>query len=566
MAGSVAGLFLPVGAGLSAQTGSVSCAGQRIDSVAIHSSAPSAAAAQRVPVVRDVIQFVHITTREPVIRRFLLLSVGDRCDELRRSESERILRAQPFIADASVTAIPSPAGGVILNVNTQDEVALVVGAAVQGGQPPVTLVELGDGNVNGSGTYMFGRWTEGGAYRDGFGGQLRNTQLFARPYTINLEGDRQPLGGDWRAETEHPFYTDLQRIAWHMGVYRYDDYLRFEAGPDVDHALRVDRRYFDVGAIFRLGPPGRLSLFGASITGDNEDAASTPVLVTNSGLQPDSTSELRNRYASHRIERANVLWGLRDIGFVPVRGFDALDAIEDIPVGFELGTIFGRSLSVLGSRDDDIFVAGDMYAGVASQRTAVRAQLEAEGRRSNDEASWDGVVTTGHVQSYVKLGHGDILTASGEWSGLWHERLPFSLTLSDPIGGVRGYGSSRAPGGQRLVGRLENRLLLGRPYGVGDFGLGLFAEAGRIWHGDVPYGVTTPVRSSVGVGLLGAAPTGSARLYRLDFAYAMNPEAGRSRFEVRVSATIKNLFSYPDPTDIDFAREKTVPSSIFRWP
>ena len=521
---------------------------------------------QRVPVARDIVRVVHVTTREPVIRRFLLLSVGDRCDELRRTESERILRAQPFIAKATVNAIPSSSGGVILDVNTEDEVALVAGAAIQGAQPPITLVELGDGNVNGSGTLLYGRWSEGGVYRDGVGGQLRNTQLFAHPYTFNVEGYREPLGGDWRAETEHPFYTDIQRIAWHMGVYSFNDYLRFEAAPDVDHALRVDRHYFDAGAIFRLGPPGRLSLFGASVSGDDENTAPTPVLVTSTGLVADSSSVLKNRYASHRIDRVNALWGLRDIGFVSVRGFDALDAVQDVPVGFELGTIFGRSLSVLGSQDDDIFVAGDMYGGAANERTALRAQLEAEGRRSNDASAWDGVLTTAHVQPYLRIAPGQTLTASGEWSGIWHERLPFSLTLSDPIGGVRGYGSSRAPAGQRFVGRLEDRVLLGRPFGVGDFGVALFSEAGRLWHGDVPYGVTTPIRPSVGFSLLGAAPVGSSRLYRVDFAYAASPEPGRSRFEVRISGTSKTPFFYPDPRDIEFAREKTVPSSIFRWP
>jgi hypothetical protein len=38
----------------------------------------------------------HVTTREPVIRRYLALQVGDRCTELRRAESERILRVQPI--------------------------------------------------------------------------------------------------------------------------------------------------------------------------------------------------------------------------------------------------------------------------------------------------------------------------------------------------------------------------------------------------------------------------------------------------------------------------------------
>src|SRR5439155_10555935 len=132
----------------------------------------------------------------------------------------------------------------------------------------------------------------------------------------------------------------------------------------------VDRRYFDVGGVVRLGPPGRLSLFGAALSGNNERPAATPVLITDAGLRPDTSTPLRDRYQSHRTARVNALWGVRDIGFVRVRGFDALNATQDLPVGFQLGTMFGRSLSVLGSRDDDVFVAADAYVGAGGPQAA----------------------------------------------------------------------------------------------------------------------------------------------------------------------------------------------------
>src|SRR5207247_851988 len=145
--------------------------------------------------------------------------------------------------------------------------------------------------------------------------------------------------------------------AWRVRSGASDDYLHFPADENTDHALHVDRRYYDVGGIVRLGPPGRLSLFGASFSSNDERPATDPVLITESGLQPDSSAALRNRYQPHRMARVNMLWGVRDIGFVRVRGFDALAANQDLPIGFQLGTMFGRSLSVLGSRDDDIFMA-----------------------------------------------------------------------------------------------------------------------------------------------------------------------------------------------------------------
>src|SRR6185436_20690975 len=153
----------------------------------------------------------------------------------------------------------------------------------------------------------------------------------------------------------------------------------------------------------------------------------------------------------------------RDIGFAQVRGFDALAATQDMPVGFQLGTMFGRSLSVLGSRDDDIFMAGDLYIGAVGKNNALRFQLEGEGRRSNDAAAWDGVLTNARAVEYLKFGPSNTITMSLEFSGGWSQRLPFKLTLNDREGGVRGYAYSETPGGQRMVARLESRQFVGRP-------------------------------------------------------------------------------------------------------
>jgi hypothetical protein len=91
-------------------------------------------------------------------------------------------------------------------------------------------------------------------------------------------------------------------------------------------------------------------------------------------------------------------------------------------------------------------------------------------------------------------------------------------------------------------------------------------DAGRLWAGDIPYGVSTPVRTGFGVSLLAAIPPNSARLWRLDFAIANNPEVGGRHFEVRLGNTNRTSFFLAEPGDIAATRERTVPSSVFRWP
>ena len=543
----------------------VACTGQRVNDITIHAFAPTIAALRNVPVVADIARSVHATTRPDLIRRYLLMAHGDTCTELRRSESERILRAQPFIADASVLAYPSDSGAVDLEVRTIDETSVIIAGTITSASPYVTSARVGSSNLGGGGLYLVGNWRHEPNFRDGFGVRFTDYQLGALPYILNFEAQQDPLGNHLVISSAHPFLTDLQRLAWSARAGSTNDYVFYSTSQDLQHAYNSERHFFDVGGLFRVGPPGRLSLFGASISGEQEIPGLSPILVTPAGPLVDTTTAFANRYVQHRIARANLLWGIRDIGFVRVTGFDALTATQDIPVGFQLGTQFGRSLTVLGAKDDDIFMSGDLYVGAARENMALRVQLEGEGRRSNDLDAWDGVVTSGRATQYIKVSDVQTTIASFEWSSGWRLRIPFALTLGNQRGGIRGYADEMRPGGQRGIVRFEDRLMLGRPFGLGDAGVGFFADAGRLWAGDVPFGESTPLRAAVGFSVLASVPPRSARLWRLDIAFPINP-SGPRRLELRITSNDQTTFFWREPDDVQLAREKTVPSSIFNWP
>ena len=535
-----------------------------MDVINVESVAPTIAWLNRVPFVSRLATRLHVTTRDDVIRNFIVLRVGDICTELRRAESERLLRAQTFLAEATVTAQPSPDGGVTLNVRTEDEVSIVVGGKVN--ESGFQALRLGNSNIGGTSTYLAGSWRDGDGYRDELGIHYGHQQIFGRPYAIEAEAERKSLGDAWLIETAHPFYTDLQRIAWRVRSGSSVDYIEFPTLSDLSRALPVERQFFDIGGVMRLGPPGRLTLIGASLSGDEDTPAVQPVIIGPDGLFPDPSPELRGRYRSHRMARANVLWGVRDLSFKSRRGFDALTATQDLAAGFQLGTMFGRSLSVLGSRDDDIFMATDLYLGIIGRYSAFRAELQAEGRRANDTGTWDGILTSGRAAQHVKTSDRNTLIGSFEWSGGWHQRIPFNLSLSDNRSGVRGFSNSRRVGGQRVIGRAESRWVLGPMTPYGDVGLAIFTDAGKLYSGDVPFGRTSPISTSVGIGILAATPRGSARLWRMDVTMATSGnEAGR-RWEVKFTGADNTRFFYEEPDDVARTRERTVPSSIFRWP
>ena len=537
--------------------------GQTISQIVIYAEAPSVASLRRVPVIARIARTLHATTQVDIIERFLLFKATDRCSELRRAESERILRAQPFIAEADVFIVGNDDGTVDAEVKTSDEASIVFGGSVRARAPNVSSLLVGNANVGGQGIYMSGSWRSGDGFRDGYAARLIDNQFLGQALVAAVEGERASIGGSWRAQAGRPFFTDLQRVAWRARSGMARDLVELRRPAGSRPSVELQRRYFDVGGIARVGAPGRLGLFGLSITGDDEEPGNR-LIIADSGVTHD-LGPVPRTYQPHRIARGNLLLGVRDIHFERRQGYDALTASQDVPLGVQLGTQIGRSLSVLGAREEDFFLAGDLYVGLSSLNTVTRVQMQGEGRRQSGGAAWDGILTTGRVTHQRKFNSAHLGQAVLEWAGGFQQRTPFQLLLGVSESGIRGYENSTFAGGRRLVGRLEHRYTYGMVKKVADVGVAAFADAGRQWAGDVPFGVTTPIKSSIGVSLLAAVPARSARLWRADLAVPLNRGAGAS-VTLKFTNADRTAFVFRDARDVASGRELTLPSSIFAWP
>jgi hypothetical protein len=559
------GALIALPAGAQPVTGSASCDGLVVSDVSIDPRPPDLSGFTRRWRALNVINELHVTSKPAMIRRFLLLQLGDVCTELRRAESERILRVQPFLADASVLAVPDGVGGVRLHVITIDEFSVLGAAGARNSSPYLSRLKAGDGNLLGQAVYASLEWKDGRFYRDTYAARFTDYQFFGRPYQLTFEGARRALGEEWAAEASHPFLTDLQRTAWRISGGESHGFFSFRREHVEGPSLELRRNYADVGGIVRIGEPGRLSLFGASLSREREIPDLDPVIITDHGLLPDTSTALLGRYAVHRTARINALWGVRNIRFVRVAGFDALTATQDLRRGFQLGVLAGRSLSVLGSTDDDIFVAADLYAGWTHRNTFIGLQFLGEGRQNYDENQWDGILGSGRAASYLKYASGHTLITAFEYSGGWEHRTPYQLHLGDLDGGIRGYRHSRVTGAQRLVARVEERWSWRSMGRTADIGFAFFGDGGKMWAGDVPFGMDTPVRFGIGAGLLAHLPARSRRLWRLDVAFPLSADE-HAKWELRLSSSNLTRMFWKEPRDVARSRERFVPSSIFNWP
>ena len=158
-----------------------------------------------------------------------------------------------------------------------------------------------------------------------------------------------------------------------------------------------------------------------------------------------------------------------------------------------------------------------------------------------------------------------LLMADVSFAGGWDSRIPYQLSLGDRRGGMRGFESAWLGGGTRVVGRLEERWKVASFRGTADVGVGAFTDVGFVNANDVPLGVSSGVRQSVGASLVIAAPQRSQRMWRVDIALPTARRDG-ARWQVRLLSEDRTRVFWQAPPDIRRARERVLPQSIFNWP
>ncbi len=544
----------------------VPCKGQMISRIEITSRPPfdvkGAGVQQRL--ARQLTD-LHATTNPEVILRFLALQTGMACNELRRVESERILRAQPYIADATIAAFPDEYGGIYLQVTTVDEVSLILGGGGSSTTPFLRSLRLGEQNFMGSATSIVGRWGYSENFRDNFQAEIVDYQFLGRPYHLRLDGARNELGGNWGAELSHPFLTDLQRISWRSTMGSREDYRYFEHDGLPRPAVQLQRSYGDVGGVVRIGPPGRFALIGASGSFEDEMPDAFPTLVGFGTTERDTTLALVHRYTRRRVTRINALAGIRNLNFLRVVGFESLDGTQDMRRGFEIATVLGRGMETLGGTETDLFGSANLYIGGGTPTAFIAGEGTIEGRRGEGSDKWDGILGSARIASYFKPVPRHTILTSLELSGGWDQRIPFQLSFRDREGGPRGYRDSYLAGGRRAVLRLEDRIFAGHFRQFASIGIAPFVDVGKLWAGDVPFGVNSELNTSIGFSLLAALPPKSKRMWRLDIAYPLNHESG-AKLKFRLFNRDFTSIFWKEPGDVNRNRERSIPTSVFNWP
>ena len=504
----------------------------------------------------------HATTRQGVVDAFLALDVGRPCTEIRRVESERVLRAQRFLADASVRVAPDGVGGVAVVVETIDEIPVLVNARFRGLAPRSFL--LGNENIGGLGLLAEASFERGYAYRTGYGIRVVEYATFGRPYVASVDARLQTMGHRVGVDFEHPFYTDLQRIGWHTGYLSSNEYPGIRRPARDELALGIRQHRWEGSAISRVFGTSTVGLVGGAASGLELIPQPRGIVLSDTGPALDTGTTLLNRYARFKTGRVGVLGGLRRVQFRTVRGFDGLTAQQDVANGAFAGLYAAKGLPSLG--ESDMFLSAVAYAGGSTSRVYYASLAQFEGRRGSGMGSWDSVIGSSRSALYAGRGPGWLFHLDNQYSGGTRSLLPLQLALGDRQGGILGYHESALAGAHRNITRAELRWTGAALIRNADVGFSTFSQLGSIWAGDAPYG-RTATRSTVGISVLAAYPTGSKRLYRADVGFPLTRGGeGGGSVEVRFTSEDRTQLFWREPDDVSRARTGTVPTSLFAFP
>lgn len=498
-------------------------------------------------------------TRVSAIAPFLLVKQGEACTETLLSESERVLRAQPYLADARAVATPDGTGGVTVTFSTVDDIRPIVGLGLKNNSP--TRLKLGSGNLAGYGMLTSLQWQQGFAFRDGWSFRFADYHVLGRPYLFDTQLERSPLGEIASGSLSQPLYSQLQKFAWSATFAHVNRYQTFIRGENVDPlSLDVARRSWELNALYRIGGGSYGVFAGAQVGGDRTAPADNGVVITDKGFVDDPDTTLGPRYSTQNRTLVAAILGARALSFFKAQSFDALEGAQDVARGVQIGTLLGHGV---GSDNDGWFSGSQIYAGAGSPRSFVGMQTSVETGRAN--GSWGDMIAESRVAWYSRPTRRRTQIASVEFAGAWNTTIPLQLRLGTDRVGVRGYEGSRTTGGRRAVARLEERLVFPGIARYMGFGGAAFVDVGKMWAGDVPFGETVNPRVGAGIGLIFAVPRSSRQNLRVDIAAPLISDAG-AKWGVNFTITGGRPRFWRPASDLSRARSAAQTPVVFGWP
>jgi hypothetical protein len=459
---------------------------------------------------------LHRTTRPEVIERQLLLRRGDRFTHEALEESERILRANPYLYDAQVRAVPAGDGVVDLEVVTRDVWTLQGGISFsRAGGENTGSVHLEDTNFLGTGKEItllhindVDRTSEVFRYRDpSLVGSRTRLEL---SYAANSDGGRK------RFDLDRPFYSLDAR--WALGLRTMlDD--RVEPLYEFARVFERFRHKTDFAEVYTGLSPGLTSghaqRWKLGFTYSRERYSPEGGLDSTTVIPDDRT--LSYPWIGYEY--------IQD-GFVTERGLDSLQRAEDLNLGRQFHWRLGWSAPAVGGDVTRLIAETGATTGWRpGRRQLLLASLQGSTRTRTGQA--ENLRAGASLRYYARNFRDNVFYAAAEGE-IGHRLDAENQILLGGDNGLRGYPLRLQSGDRRYLVTLEQRFFSQREYfHLLHLGAAVFFDAGRAWYEKIPdryfFPTERPLLKDLGLGLrIGSSRSSKAAMIHLDLAYPLD--------------------------------------------
>jgi outer membrane protein assembly factor BamA len=459
-----------------------------------------------------IVNQLHISTHEETVVQHLLFRSGDHFDRRVMDETERVLRDQRYLSDASVQVLRyNDDNTVDVVVRVHDVWTLSPGLSFgrKGGENS-TKFKFEDTNFFGLGKEVSiarSQDVDRSAWRLGY----VDPHVFGSWWRLSAAHSTLSDGADDRFELGRPFYSLDSR--WSAAVSAWDTattQTRYSLGEPSERFDMQERMLTLSGGISSGLQDGwtKRYLFGARY----DDHRFSEYEPGSNVVLPDD-----RRYVYPYV---GVQW-IED-AYVRTRNLNQIGRTEDLYLGRSLTLTTGFASSAFGSTRDAMILEGTAGAGIELSATqyltgtlAMKARIE-HGEARNAQLDVGG-------RYYLRQSEHRVLFAATDVT--WSSQLDAdSQLLLGGDNGLRGYPLRYQAGTSRALVSLEERFYTDwQPLKLANVGAAIFVDGGRMWGEDAFAPAPSGWLADVGLGLrLGSVRSGLGNILHIDLAFPLN--------------------------------------------
>jgi outer membrane protein assembly factor BamA len=459
-----------------------------------------------------IVNSLHISTHVATVNQQLLFREGDAFDRRVLEETERLLREQRYLADASIETLrynDDNTVDVLVRVHDVWTMSPGVSFGRKGGENS-TRFEFEDTNFLGLGkTVAVERSAnvDRSAWRLGY----VDPHVFGSWWRLSAAHSTLSDGTSDELAFGRPFYSLDSR--WSAGVSAVDSKLvtpLYSLGKQIGRFDTQTQTFAFDGGVSRGLVDGwtKRYLFGARY--DAKRFMPDP-------NDPDAFVPDDRRYAYPYV---GVQW-LED-SYVTTRNLNQIGRTEDLHLGKSLTMTAGFAASALGSTSNAMMLTASGEAGYELDEEQFFLGTFAFASRVESGGVRNALFDLGG-RYYLRQSEHRVFFAGLDATYSSHLDADTQLLLGGD-NGLRGYPLRFQAGTSQAVMTLEQRFYTDwQPFRLANVGAALFADTGRMWGQDRFAAAPQGWLSDVGVGLrLGSARSGLGSILHIDVAFPLN--------------------------------------------